>query len=59
MKFKPMLYGGIVCWVLALASNFTNIKIDMLFTAIATTTAWLIPGLILNAKYRKAKQANV
>ncbi len=59
MKFMPMLIGGIVCWVLAGLSVFTNYKIDMLFTAIAATVAWLVPGLILNVKYRKAKAAHV
>ncbi len=59
MKFKPMLYGGILCWVLALASNFTNGKIDMLFTAIAATCAWLIPGILINIRYRKQQTANV
>jgi hypothetical protein len=59
MKFKPMLYGGIICWLLAIISAFTNGKVDMLLTAIAATCAWLIPGLIINAKYRNAKLANV
>ncbi len=59
MKFKPMLLGGIICWLLAIISVFTNGKIDMLLTAIAATCAWLIPGLIINAKYRKAKLTNV
>ncbi len=59
MKFKPMLIGGIICWVLALISVMTSAKIDFIFTAIAASSAWLIPGLIVNANYRKLKQANV
>jgi hypothetical protein len=59
MKFKPMLYGGILCWVFAMISNFTNTKIDMLLMATGVICAWLIPGLILNARYRKAKIVNV
>jgi hypothetical protein len=59
MKFKPMLFGGVLCWLLAIVSAFTNGKMDMLLTAIAATCAWLIPGLIINARYRKAKLANV
>jgi hypothetical protein len=59
MKFKPMLYGGILCWVLAIVSNFTSMKTDMLLMALAVIVAWLIPGLLLNAKYRKQKAINV
>lgn len=58
MKFKPMLFGGILCWALALASVWTNYKYDMLFTAVAATCAWLIPGIIINANYRKLKKAH-
>jgi FtsH-binding integral membrane protein len=59
MKFKPMLFGGIICWVLALVSIFTENKIDMLLIAVAAIVAWLIPGLILNKQYRAAKNGNV
>jgi hypothetical protein len=59
MKFKTMLWGGVLCWALAIVSCFTNTKIDMLLMATAVIFAWLIPGLMLNAKYRKAKQENV
>jgi uncharacterized protein with PQ loop repeat len=59
MKFKPMIIGGIVCWILALVSIYTNYKEDMLLTAIAATAAWLIPGIILNNLYRKSKKAHV
>jgi hypothetical protein len=59
MKFKPMLFGGILCWALAVLSNFTSMKMDMLLMAIGVISAWVIPGLMLNAKYRKQKTANV
>jgi hypothetical protein len=59
MKFKPMLYGGILCWLLAIISNFTNLKMDMLLMATGVISAWLIPGLLLHDRYRKYKAANV
>lgn len=58
-NMKPMLFGGIVCWICCVISVYTKIDWDMLLTAIAAVCAWLIPGLILNAKYRKQKAANV
>jgi hypothetical protein len=59
MKFKPMLFGGILCWVLAFISVFTKGDIDMLLTAVAAIFAWLIPGIMINKGYRKYKAANV
>lgn len=55
-KFKPMLVGGIICWVCAILAVFTTIKIDLLLTAFAAVFAWLVPGIILEREYRKAKK---
>lgn len=56
MKFKPMLFGGILCWVCCLASLFTPIKADLVLLAVSSIFAWLIPGIILEKDYRKAKK---
>lgn len=58
-KVKPMLIGGILCWVFAIVSAFIPYPYPLLFMAASAIVAWLIPGLILNAKYRKHKAANV
>lgn len=58
-RFKPMLIGGVVCWVLAVASMYTSLRIDMLFTAIAAISAWLIPGIILRRTYLKNRRSHV
>lgn len=55
-KFKPMLWGGLLCWASCLLALFTTIKIDLLLTAISAIFAWLIPGIIMEADYRKAKK---
>lgn len=57
-RFKPMLYGGILCWILCVISVYTDIKIDMLLTAAAAIFAWLIPGIILWKRHCKRKQSN-
>jgi len=49
-RFKPMILGGIICWILFAASLYTNLKINMLFMAMAALFAWLIPGIILRKK---------
>ncbi len=56
LKFKPMFWGGIICWVCCIVSLFTTIKIDLLLVAFAAISAWLIPGIILEKEYQKAKR---
>jgi hypothetical protein len=58
-KFKPMILGGIVCWLLAFASMFTPFATDMLFMAACGLVAWLIPGIILWNKNKDQQAADV
>jgi hypothetical protein len=55
-KFKPMLWGGIFCWVCCIAAIYTTIKIDLLLTAASAIMAWLIPGIIIEKEYRIYKK---
>jgi hypothetical protein len=56
MKFKPMILGGILCWVCCIITIFTTVKIDLMLTAFSAVFAWLIPGIIMEKDYRKAKR---
>ena len=56
MKFKPMLWGGLLCWVCCILSLYTNFKIDLILIALSSVFAWLIPGIIMEKDYRKAKK---
>jgi len=58
-KFRPMLIGGVICWILSVASLFTSTATDMLFLAACGLFAWLIPGIILWQRYIKQQQSNV
>jgi hypothetical protein len=55
-KFKPMLWGGILCWGCCIITIFTTIKIDLLLTALSAIAAWFIPGLIMEREYRLYKK---
>jgi hypothetical protein len=55
-KFKPMLIGGIICWVSCIIACFTNYKIDLLLTALSAIVAWFIPGLLMEKEYRRYKK---
>ena len=56
-RFTPMLIGGIVCWVFAIVSFYVPYPYIMLLVAGAALLAWFIPGLILQRRYLKAKNA--
>lgn len=58
-RFKPMIIGGILCYVFFIISLFTPFVYDVLMNGLAGIFSWLIPGLILRRKCLKAKMANV
>jgi len=57
--FKPMIIGGIVCYILFVISCFTPFMWDSLMAGIAGIINWLIPGIILRNRYQKSKIADV
>jgi uncharacterized protein with PQ loop repeat len=61
-RFRPMLFGGLLCWTCCLVSLYTPIKIDLLLTACSALLAWLVPGIQMEQHYRREKkrlEANV
>ena len=55
-KFKPMLWGGLLCWACSIVTVYTSIKLDLLLTALSALFAWFIPGLLMEKEYRIYKQ---
>jgi uncharacterized protein with PQ loop repeat len=60
-KFRPMLFGGLFCWVCCIVAVYTPIKIDLLLVALSAIFAWLIPGILMEREYRiyKKEQAGL
>ncbi len=54
-KFKPMIIGGIISYIVFTISLFTETKYDMLLCAVAAISNWLIPGIILRRRFLKKK----
>jgi hypothetical protein len=54
-KFKPMIFGGLICWACSIASYYTGSANGMLLMALSSLSAWLIPGIILRRRYLKLK----
>lgn len=55
-RFRPMLWGGIICWVSCIIAVFTEYRIDLLLTAFSSIAAWFIPGLLMEKEYRRYKK---
>ena len=47
LKFKPLIWGGVSMWILALAAHFGGETISSLAVPVAVITGYLIPGYIL------------
>lgn len=54
LKFVPLMIGGVCCWILAVISTFTAFEYQIVLIAAAVILAWLIPGYLLQIKYKKA-----
>lgn len=51
MSFKPLVIGGVICFMLSAAAFFVSFQIQLLFIAGAMLSSYIIPGHILKAKF--------
>ena len=49
LKFRPLIFGGISCWGIAIASTFFTVEIQLLFISLSLITGYIIPGHMLRA----------
>jgi len=47
LKFKPLIIGGICCWIIALCKFFVPDEYSLLLVAASIIIAYLIPGYLL------------
>ncbi|MBN2175444.1 MAG: hypothetical protein JW731_15035 [Bacteroidales bacterium] len=50
LKFKPLLLGGIACWVISIIAFFVAPINVLLLTALSIVISYLIPGYMLKFK---------
>lgn len=55
IKFKPLIIGGIINWVLCIAAFFVSFEMQLLLLALAVLLGYIIPGHMLKSKYQKLK----
>ena len=53
LRFRPLVTGGIACWLLSVMAVFVPGQFQMLFLSAAMLIAWIIPGYMLRAKFKK------
>jgi uncharacterized membrane protein YhaH (DUF805 family) len=53
LKFRPLIIGGVSCWILSVISTYIPYDYQLLMLAIAMIVAWIIPGYTFRAKYKK------
>ena len=55
LKFRPLVIGGIGCWVLSVIAHFIPYDYQLLLLSAAMVIAWIIPGFSLQKKYQQQK----
>ena len=50
LQFKPLIIGGICCWILAVISAFVGFQVQLLLLSLAIVVSYIIPGHLLQAR---------
>lgn len=53
IKFKPLVIGGVINWLCAIAAFFVAFDMQLLLLAIAVLLGYIIPGYMLRAKHQQ------
>ena len=53
LRFRPLIMGGIFCWILSIISTFIPFQYQLLLLSAAVIAAWIIPGYLLRSKYKQ------
>lgn len=54
LRFRPLVLGGIINWMCAIAAFFLEFEHQLLLLALAVLLGYIIPGHMLKAKYKNA-----
>lgn len=58
IKFKPLIYGGIICFLLAIIAERMDFDSQILMLAFAVLISYIIPGYLLRQQYKKQHKNN-
>jgi len=57
LKFRPLIIGGVCCWLLAMLSALSTPTYHLLFQAAGVIIAWIIPGYMMRSRFKKQQSA--
>lgn len=53
LKFRPLVIGGIVCWILSIISAYIPFQYQLLLLSAAVIAAWIIPGYLMRNRFKQ------
>ena len=54
LRFRPLVWGGIGCWILSILATFIPQNYSILLVSAAMIIAWIVPGYLLRSKYKQS-----
>jgi hypothetical protein len=54
MKFMPLKIGAICCWAISAIATFVAAEYQLLLLTAIMVIAWIIPGYLMQAKFKSA-----
>ncbi|HEX8329534.1 MAG TPA: hypothetical protein VF629_18495 [Hymenobacter sp.] len=55
LQFRPLVWGGAACWVLATVAFRVDFDTQLLLVAAAVLLAYVVPGHLLKNQYRRGR----
>ena len=55
LEFKPLIWGGIFCWILALVAAMVSFENQLIVLAVAVVGSYIIPGHLLQNLLNREK----
>lgn len=59
LKFRPMIAGGIINWILGIVSFFFPFEQQLMILALAVLLGYIIPGHMLKNKFKKLNSQSI
>lgn len=53
LQTRPLMIGGICCWVLSVIATLIPYHYQLLLLSLAVVIAWIVPGYALQARFKK------
>jgi len=53
IRFRPLMIGGIINWLLSIVAFFVSFEAQLLLLAVAVLSGYILPGYLFRAKYKQ------